>query len=462
MCQSCLLKHCNHLVFCCALPAHPESQGVLERFHQTLKGMLKKYCFDTGNEWDEGIPLVLFAIRETTQESLKFSPAELVFGHAVRGPLKVLKEQMLGLGTSLSPKVNVLDYVSRFRDRIHEACLHAKVFLSEAQHDMKQYFDKDAVSRSFAIGEKVLVLLPIPGSSLSARFAGPYEVVEKLSNTDYVIKTHDRKRQRRVCHINMIKAYHAPKGTLSIEPLSAAEPVVSVAVCAESSACSAGDIGKDIDHVKSIADSFDPFCFSRLTNSEMIIDFSSRVCHLSERDLVSLVQSFPKLFGDVPSQTSVLFHDIEVSGTVPIKQHPYRLNSTKRALMKQEVEYLLKEGLAEPSVSSPCILVPKADGGVRFCTDYRKVNSVTVSDCFPLPRMEDCIDNVGSAKFVSKLDMLKGYWQVPLTARASEISAFVTPDGFFTSHSARAEEIFGHGRVLQKFFVRIFLPWPNL
>lgn len=49
-------------------------------------------------------------------------------------------------------------------------------------------------------------------------------------------------------------------------------------------------------------------------------------------------------------------------------------------------------------------------------------------DSYPLPRMEDCIDNVGSAHFVSKLDMLKGYWQVPLTPQASEISAFVTPD----------------------------------
>lgn len=58
------------------------------------------------------------------------------------------------------------------------------------------------------------------------------------------------------------------------------------------------------------------------------------------------------------------------------------------------------------------------------CTDYRKVNSVTVPDSYPLPRMEDCLDNLGSAKFVTKLDLLKGYWQVPLTARAAEISAF--------------------------------------
>lgn len=44
--------------------------------------------------------------------------------------------------------------------------------------------------------------------------------------------------------------------------------------------------------------------------------------------------------------------------------------------------------------------------------------------------MENCVDQVGAAKFVTKLDLLKGYWQVPLTSRAAEISAFVTPDSF--------------------------------
>ena len=72
----------------------------------------------------------------------------------------------------------------------------------------------------------------------------------------------------------------------------------------------------------------------------------------------------------------------------------------------------------------------KSDGSPRFCTDFRKVNAVTVPDAHPLPLIDDCIDEIGPALHVSKLDMLKGYWQVPLTPRASEISAFVTPDSF--------------------------------
>ena len=95
---------------------------------------------------------------------------------------------------------------------------------------------------------------------------------------------------------------------------------------------------------------------------------------------------------------------------------------------------MLEYGIIEPSQSnwsSPCILVPKSDGSYRFCTDYRKVNSITESDSYSIPRVEDCIDRISCAKYVIKLDLLKGYWQVPMTTAAKKISAFVTPEGFY-------------------------------
>lgn len=72
----------------------------------------------------------------------------------------------------------------------------------------------------------------------------------------------------------------------------------------------------------------------------------------------------------------------------------------------------------------------KMDGTFQFCTDYRNVNVVSIPDSYLLPRVEDCIDSVGTAKSVTKLDLLKGYWRVPLTDHASEVSAFVTSDSF--------------------------------
>ena len=73
----------------------------------------------------------------------------------------------------------------------------------------------------------------------------------------------------------------------------------------------------------------------------------------------------------------------------------------------------------------------KPDKSYRLCTDYRKVNNVTKTDSFPIPHIEDCIDKVGNANYITKFDLLKGFWQIPLTERAKEISAFVTSDGLF-------------------------------
>ena len=66
-----------------------------------------------------------------------------------------------------------------------------------------------------------------------------------------------------------------------------------------------------------------------------------------------------------------------------------------------------------------------------MCTNYRKMNSVCKTDSFPVPRLDDCIDNIGQANYVTKFDVLKGFWQIPLADRAKAMSAFVTPDGFY-------------------------------
>ncbi|MDA3078823.1 DDE-type integrase/transposase/recombinase, partial [Campylobacter sp. JMF_06 NA1] len=166
---------------------HPESQGALERFHQTLKNMIRTYCFDTNSKnWDEGVHLLLFAVREAVQESLGFSPFELVFGHSVRGPLKLLKEKLLDEDES---QLSLLQYVSDFRERLTDVCDLARSNLENAQSKMKDRYDVKTVDRSFEPGDSVLALLPIPGSPLQARYFGPYIVDKKVSDLNYVINT---------------------------------------------------------------------------------------------------------------------------------------------------------------------------------------------------------------------------------------------------------------------------------
>lgn len=118
-----------------------------------------------------------------------------MFGHTVRGPLKLLKEKWMSEESTL---INVLDYVSTFCERLHRLCDLARASLSSAQTKMKTRFDVKAVPRFFEVGDNVLCLLPVVGSSLQAKFSGPYVVDAKLSDTDYVISTPERKRNSRM------------------------------------------------------------------------------------------------------------------------------------------------------------------------------------------------------------------------------------------------------------------------
>nr|XP_054757359.1 uncharacterized protein LOC129263473 [Lytechinus pictus] len=159
---------------------HPQSQGALERYHQTLKTMIRAYCEDYPVDWDRGISFLLFATRDSPNESTGFSPFELVYGHEVRGPLKLIKERFM----VQDDDVNLLDYVSKVRGRLSKACDVAKEHLKVSQGKMKGQADKNAKERSFKPGDKVLVLLPLQGDSLKARFSGPYIVKKKLNDVN--------------------------------------------------------------------------------------------------------------------------------------------------------------------------------------------------------------------------------------------------------------------------------------
>lgn len=134
--------------------------------------MLRKFCHETGRDWNKGLPFVLFAIRDAKQEYQGFSPAELVFGHNVRGPLKVLQEQLL---CSTSSKTTAADYVLRCRERLQRAVRLAQESMAMSQWKMKERFNrrKRTVARQLLPGDSVLKLQPSPSAALIARSSGP-------------------------------------------------------------------------------------------------------------------------------------------------------------------------------------------------------------------------------------------------------------------------------------------------
>ncbi|KAG6935318.1 hypothetical protein G0U57_015158, partial [Chelydra serpentina] len=118
----------------------------------------------------------------------------------------------------------------------------------------------------------------------------------------------------------------------------------------------------------------------------------------------------------------------------PIRAQPYRVAPHAKTAIEREVQDMLQMGIIRPSSSawaSPVVLVPKPDGEIRFCVDYRKLNAVTCPDNYPMPRTDELLEKLGRAQFISTLDLTKGYWQVPLDESAKERSAFITHVGLY-------------------------------
>lgn len=198
---------------------HPQSQGALERCHQTLKSLLRKFCHEQPLEWDEALPYVLFAIREAPNESLGVSPFELLFGRKVRGPLRIVKDKLLD--TTTHKLVSVTKYLDNLKSTLSKVRTFARDNLKQAQHSMKANFDKKAKIRTFNEGDEVLAFIPAPKAPLQIKYHGPYNILQKVGDNNYVISTPDRRKSKQLIHVNLLKLYK-PRAPVS-QPSSGAD-----------------------------------------------------------------------------------------------------------------------------------------------------------------------------------------------------------------------------------------------
>ncbi|KAE9192765.1 hypothetical protein PF005_g18335 [Phytophthora fragariae] len=110
-----------------------------------------------------------------------------------------------------------------------------------------------------------------------------------------------------------------------------------------------------------------------------------------------------------PGRTDLLKFQIDTGDSQPIKQQPYRVSYTEG---EAEIQQYMELGFVRESNSpwaSPVLMIRKPDGGIRFCIDYRKLNAVTVKDCYPMPLIDDIIDVLSGSKMFSTMDIASGY-----------------------------------------------------
>ncbi|MCH97921.1 hypothetical protein A2U01_0018918, partial [Trifolium medium] len=154
-------------------------------------------------------------------------------------------------------------------------------------------------------------------------------------------------------------------------------------------------------------------------------------------DLVQLLHSFAHIFqqpSTLPPQR-IQDHSIPLMDeSQVVKVRPYRYPHSQKAQIELMVEEMLQQGIIQPNTSpfsSPIILVKNKDGTWRFCTDYHALNAITIKDSFPIPTVDELLDELFGAKVFSKLDLRSGYHQILMNPSDRHKIAFRTHHGHY-------------------------------
>lgn len=240
---------------------HRQTDGLVERFNQTLKRMLWRVADQGKRDWDLMLPYVLFGIWEVPQASTGFTPFELLFGRQPRGLLDVAKEAW---EQQPAPHRSVVEHVKEMREKIDRVMPLVREHLVKAQQAQQRYYNRAAQPREFQPGDRVMVFVPNSACKFLASSQGPYTVTEKVGPVTYRVRQPVRRRTEQIYHINLLKKWVGTRDQLAA--LATIDPPV--------------------------------------------VDMDAQLSAAQKSELQHLVSQLPDVFSSNPGRTQILQHEI--------------------------------------------------------------------------------------------------------------------------------------------------------
>ena len=147
-----------------------------------------------------------------------------------------------------------------------------------------------------------------------------------------------------------------------------------------------------------------------------------------KQNLDKLLATFPDVMTSEPGLTTLVDFAIETGDSQPIFQRPYNTPAAFKSSMDTEIDWLLEKGYVQPSTSpwsSPMVAVRKPDGTARLCVNFKRINAITRQKPFFMPQVEEVLEGVRKAVYISKLDLTKGYYQIKMRDSDIPKTAFI-------------------------------------
>ena len=380
-------------------PYRPATNGSCERFNQTLMGILRKIVNDRTQDWDKFIPAALFAYRQIPTRQTGFSPASMIFGHNIAGPLEAMKESWEE-GKTDPNLTTASQYVADLHHRLASTWAVATKTLKAARARQAKYFNRRAKDRELKPGEQVLLLIQKANNKLEIQWEGPYPVVERISRCIYTIRINGKEKRH---HINLLKPYVA-RETRNFLAMAIAVETVSTEHLGYEQPLQPSETHDDV--------TINP----KLTGKQ-------------KRQAADLLARFPDTLTDRPGKTDLIEVKFKVLNSTPIRSKPYALPLAMQDVVKEEVKELLDQGIvshSESPFSSPIILLKKPDGKHRLVVDFRKINEIIEFQPEPIPNQAEIFTRLSDARYLSKVDLVKGFHQVPVATHLRKYLAFTT------------------------------------
>ena len=372
-----------------ASPYHPQGNGVVERLHRTLNSMVAKMTEAKGN-WPSTIPMALYFLRSTPSSATGVSPFLARQGWEPATPLHMLYRAWDGRDEG---RVDIVDWVDQNIERVESLRELAMTTTVRKSSDRKRKWDSKAKERLFKVGDKVWTRKPGMCTKLEDSWNGPFTVIKVNSPLSYGIDF-GYKRAKSV-HVQLLKRYHDPEKVVA-RVTSVLEPDQAM-----------NDIRERLAEVEVPA---------RELNEQQ------------KQQITDIEEQYREILTKQPGCTDKVVFEIDTGDQKPLFQRAYNTPISLKQHIDKELDWLLEQGYIRPSTSqwaSPMVAVRKPDGTARLCVDYCKLNGITRQTPFYMPRIDEVLEGVGQASFISKLDLTKGYYQIPVRQQDIQKTSFI-------------------------------------